>query len=153
MKKFWEFISNMGFNLDLSHEEVRRIKLLCRLNFITYLVMLAYLIVDLIIGIYTFIPLIITIMVFLVIILFLLYKKAYAPAKHSSMIVIAICISFFTLFTGEMFSEAFFIPLVAMPLLIFKCRKSSPLLSCCITCFGSGIKIKPNFCYTSNYRH
>ncbi len=125
MKKFWDFISSMGYSPDLSLEEARRIKLLSRLNSITFWVLLLYLIVDLIIGIHTFIPLLITIMFFLAVNLFLLYKKAYAPAKHFSMIVIAICIGFFTLFTGEMFSEAFFIPLVAMPLIIFKCRKTA----------------------------
>jgi hypothetical protein len=125
MKKFWDYISSMGYSPDLSHEEARRIKLLSRLNSITFWVLLLYLTVDLTIGIHTFIPLLLSIMFFLTINLFLLYKKIYAPVKHFSMVVIAACISFFTLFTGEMFSEAFFIPLVAMPLIIFKCRKTA----------------------------
>ncbi len=125
MKKFWEFISSMGFSPDLSHEEVRRIKLLSRLNFITFLVLLFYLIVNLIIGINTFIPLLIITILSLTTNLFLLYKKIYAPAKHISMTIIAICIGFFTLFNGDTFSEAFFIPLVAMPLIVFKDKKIS----------------------------
>lgn len=125
MKRFWDFISNVGYSQALSHEEARRIKLLSRINSITFLVLLLYVLVDLIINVHTFIPFIATTIGFLAINLFLLYKKVYAPAKHFSGVTIALCISFFTLFTGNTFSEAFFIPLAGMPLIIFKERRTA----------------------------
>ena len=127
MKKLWCFISNMGYNPDLDLEEARRIKLLCRLNFITFLVLLFYLVVNLASGIHAFIPLLIVTMIFLASNLYLLYKKVYAPAKHFSIFSIAFCISFFILFNGDTFSEAFFIPLAAMPLIVFKEKKHAVL--------------------------
>lgn len=123
MKKFWDFISNLGYTPELPHEEARRIKLLSRLNAISFLNLLLYLVIDLFIQVHTFIPLIGTTMLFLIINLFLLYKRIYTLAKHSSGLTIAFCISFLTLATGDTFSEAFFIPLTAMPLIIFKERK------------------------------
>ena len=123
MKQLWDFISNLGYSSGLTHEEARRIKLLSRLNFITFIVLLFYFIVNLVIGIHSFLLLLIVTMFFLVTNLYLLYKKAYTVAKHFSIIIIAFCIGFFVLFNGDTFSEAFFIPLTAMPLIVFKDKK------------------------------
>jgi serine phosphatase RsbU (regulator of sigma subunit) len=123
MKKLWDFISNLGYNPGLTYEEIRRIKLLSRLNFITFLVLLFYFIVNVSIGIHSFLLLLTITMFCLATNLFLLHKKIYTPAKHFSIVIIAFCIGFFVLFNGDTFSEAFFIPLVAMPLIVFKEKK------------------------------
>jgi hypothetical protein len=125
MKKFWDYISSMGYSPDLSHEEARRIKLLSRLNSIIFMVLCLYVLVNLILRIYVFIPHLLVAMFFLATNLMLLYKKAYAAAKHFSMFNITLAISFFSLFTGDVFTVAYFIPLAAMPLVIFKCRKTA----------------------------
>jgi serine phosphatase RsbU (regulator of sigma subunit) len=123
MKKIWYFVSTIGSSPNLTHEEARRVQLLSRLNFITFLVLLFYFIVNGLTGIYTFLPLLGITMLFLVCNLFLLHKKLYTPAKHFSVYSISFCISFFVLFNGDTFSEAFFIPLAAMPLIIFSEKK------------------------------
>jgi len=115
----------MGYTPGMAHEEARRIKLLSRLNVISFMVLLLYFVVEVTVGIYTFIPLLLLMKCFVFVDLFLLYKKAYLAAKHFSMIIIAACISFFTLFTGNTFSEATLIPLAAMPLIIFKNKKTA----------------------------
>ena len=125
MKKLWDFVSDLGYSTDLAHEEARRVKLLSRLNFITLLALLFYFIVNLSTGILIFLPLLAVTMLFLTTNLFLLSKKIYAPAKHFSVFSIALCVSFFILFNGDSFSEAFYIPLAAMPLIIFKERKNA----------------------------
>ncbi len=123
MKKLWNFISNMGYSPDLIPEEARRIKLLCRLNFISFLVLFSYFVTEIVLGIYTFIPFLIIMELFVAIDLFLLYKQFYMLAKHFAIVIVSLCIDFFTLYTGDTFSEALFIALVAMPLIIFKNKK------------------------------
>lgn len=113
----------MGYSAGLPPEEARRIKLLCRLNLISFLVLLSYFITELILGIYTFIPFLIVMELFVALDLFLLYKQAVALAKNFAIVIVSLCIGFFTLYTGDTFSEASFIPLVAMPLIIFKNKK------------------------------
>ena len=125
MKKFWEFISSMGYSADLGHEEIRRVKLLSRLNSIIFMVLSLYMVVNLLLRIYVFVPYLLAAMFFLAINLMLLYKKAYAAAKHFSIFNIALAISFFSLSTGDVFTVSYFIPLAAMPLVIFKCRKTA----------------------------
>ena len=115
----------MGFSPDLSHEEARRTKLLSRLNSIIFMVVSLYMVVNLLLRIFVFIPYILAAMFFLAINLMLLYKRAYAAAKHFSIFNNALAISFFSLSTGDIFTVSYFIPLAAMPLVIFKCRKTA----------------------------
>jgi hypothetical protein len=104
---------------------MRRIRLLARLNFISALVLLIYAIAELFLHIYTFL-LPIGIMIFLVVVDLLLLKfQKIVAAKHFAVIVVSTSISFFTLTTGDNYSEALFIPLVTMPLLIFKNKHTS----------------------------
>ncbi len=113
----------MGYSPDLIAEEARRIKLLCRLNFIASLVVLLYIVLEFILRIYTFLPFLFVMQLFVVIDLYLLYRRAYVLAKHFAVILISASISFFTLYTGDTFSEALFIPTIAMPLIIFKNKR------------------------------
>lgn len=125
MKKFWDYISQIGCYPELNFEEQRRIKLMNRLSFIAFVVLLIYLFIELLMKVYVFIPGLI-LMLFLVVITFtLLYYKKYRTAKNFAVILISLCIAFFVLTTGEAFSEALFIPLSVMPLIIFSNKKVS----------------------------
>src|SRR5438105_5020016 len=123
MKKLWNFVSDIGYSPDLPAEEARRIKLLCRLNFISFTVLTIYFFVELFLGIFTFIPIIFGMQLFVGIDLYLLYKRMYTLAKHFAVVFVSMSIGFFMLYTGDNFNEALFIPLVAMPLIIFKNKK------------------------------
>jgi len=123
MKTLWSFVSNLGQSTNLAYEESRRIKLLSRLNFITFIVLLFYFIINLVVGIHSFLALLIITMFFLCLNLFLLCMHRFTLAKHFSITVIAFCIGFFVVFNGDSFSEAFFIPLTAMPLIVFRNKR------------------------------
>jgi serine phosphatase RsbU (regulator of sigma subunit) len=125
MKKCWSFISGIGCYPDIAFEEIRRLQLMNRLNFITFVVLFIYIIIELFLQVYLFIPGLV-LMLFLVLVTFmLLYKRKYSLAKNYATIIIAGCISFFVLATGEAFSEALFIPLSVMPLIVFRNKKTS----------------------------
>jgi len=123
MKKLWKFVSTIGYSPDLDPAEARRIQLLCRLNFISFVVLLFYFLVEMALGIYAFIPVIIAMKFFVGIDLYLLYKHLYIFAKNLAVFMVAFCIGFFMLYTGDNFNEALFIPLITMPLIIFKNKK------------------------------
>jgi len=123
--KFWNKISNVGYCDTLDAYEIRRVRLLARLNFMAVLVLFFYVIAELFLNIYSFLAPI-GIMILLVVIDLLLLKfQKIATAKHFAIITISLSIGFFTLTTGDNYSEALFIPLMAMPLIIFKNKKTS----------------------------
>lgn len=123
MKKIWNTISDVGIHPELNHEEARRIRLLNRLNFISFVTLLIYIFIEWAIGVYMFIPGLIGMCGLVFITSVFLYNRKYKLAKNFAVLVIASCISFFTLNTGEAFSEALFIPLSVMPLIVFKNKK------------------------------
>ncbi|MDF2437948.1 MAG: protein serine/threonine phosphatase [Bacteroidota bacterium] len=125
MKKLWNFISYVGCDTDLDYQERRRLMLLNRLNLISFLVLVLYMIIEVIMHVYVFIPFIVG-MLFLCLITFgLVSLRWYSSAKHFAVLVITMCICFFTLNTGDALSEVLFIPLSAMPLIIFKDKRIS----------------------------
>jgi hypothetical protein len=148
MKKIWDFVSNIGYSSDMSYEEARRIKLLCRLNSISFIVLLIYLLVELLLGIYTFIPIILTMELLVGIDLLFLCLHYYKLAKNMAVITVSICIGFFMLYTGDNFNEALFVPLSIMPLIIFKNRKVAffylfYLLACMVVCKKLQTEVTP----------
>jgi len=125
MKNCWNFISDIGCYPDLSVAEQRRIRLMNRLNLITAVVLLFYIVVEIFIKVYVFIPFLIVMLAFVHITYFLLHNRRYRTAKNFAVLVIAACISFFTLNTGNAMSEVLFIPLSVMPLIIFSDKRMS----------------------------
>jgi serine phosphatase RsbU (regulator of sigma subunit) len=125
MKNLWSFISDVGCYPELDLEEKRRIRLLNRLSFISFVVLMVYMIVEIIIHVYVFIPFLIIMLGFVVITFLLLHNRKYTFAKNFAVILISICISFFMLNTGNAMSEILFVPLTAMPLIVFRNKKAS----------------------------
>lgn len=125
MKNLWSFISDIGCYPELDFEERRRITLLNRLNFISFVVLLIYMVVEIFIHVYVFIPFLIIMLFFVSITSILLYNRRYKLAKNFAVLIIAACISFFMLNTGNAMSEVLFIPLCVMPLIVFKNKKAS----------------------------
>jgi serine phosphatase RsbU (regulator of sigma subunit) len=124
-KGVWNNVSDIGCHPELDYEEIRRIRLMNRLNFISALVLLIYMVVEILMKVYVFIPFLI-LMLFLVTITFLLlYYRKYRTAKNFAVLVISICISFFVLNTGNALSEVLFVPLSVMPLIIFRDKRIS----------------------------
>lgn len=100
-------------------------RLLARLNFISGIVLLVYAIAELFLGIYTFLaPIGIMLLLVVVDLLLLKYKKTI-EAKHFAVVVVSLSISFFAITTGDNYSEALFIPLITMPLIVFRNKKTS----------------------------
>jgi serine phosphatase RsbU (regulator of sigma subunit) len=120
MKKLWNSISDLGCYSELDQEEKRRIMLLNRLNFISLVVLIIYLVVEVLIEVYVFIPYLVVMIFMVSITSTLIYLKRYTLAKHFAVIIIAVCISFFVLNTGNAMSEVLFIPLSVMPLIVFR---------------------------------
>lgn len=126
MKKIWDFISCFGNHSSLDPEEARRVQLLARLNFISFLVLVLYMVVEIILQVKAFLPGLALMELCVGIDLFLLYKRKYEFAKHFSVAIITISIGFFILFTPRhSFSEALFVPLSAVPLIIFASRRKA----------------------------
>lgn len=125
MKNFWNFISDVGCYADLDYEERRRIKLLNRLNFISAVVLAIYLVVELFMRVHVFVPFLFLMFLMITITFLLIYNRKYRIAKNFAVIVIAICISFFVLNTGDALSEVLFVPLTVMPLIIFRDKRIS----------------------------
>lgn len=144
----WKYISNIGCNAQLDEAEQRRIRLLSQLNFISAVVLAIYLISQIIVGIYWFFPAIAVMVLFIIIDLWLLKVRLYAIAKHFAVLTVCCSISFFSLFTGDTYNEALFVPLITMPLLVFKNRKSS--LFYFILIIGLIVAVKIGQKYTSS---
>lgn len=125
MKSFWNFISDVGCYDNLDYEEGRRIRLLNRLNFISAVVLAIYLVVEMFMRVHVFIPFLFIMFLLIAITFLLIYNRYYRIAKNFAVIVIAICISFFTLNTGDALSEVLLVPLTVMPLIIFKDKRVS----------------------------
>lgn len=128
MKKLWDTISRLGYDELLPPEETRRIRLLTRINFLASLVLIFYIVLEALLGIYAFIPGLLLMEFCVIIDLYLIHTKKHSAAKHFSVIIIGISIAFFALFIGKnSFSEALFIPLSAVTLIIFRARKTAVL--------------------------
>lgn len=147
MRKLWKFISELGFHEGLPSEEVRRLRLLSRLNFIAFDVLLVYLVVELWMGVFAFMPYIAVVEAMLLFDLFLLHKRKYAAAKYFSIITMAGTIVFFALTTGEdVLSDLLLIPLVAMPLVVLKSRKEAFIILGLLIALLLAVKsIQPSF--------
>jgi serine phosphatase RsbU (regulator of sigma subunit) len=141
LKRIWEFTSDIGCHKDLDPEEVRRLQLMNRLNLITFLALVFYMVLEIIICVYIFIPFLILMLVLVLITFLLLHKRKYFFAKNYATIIIAGCISFFVLATGEAFSEALFIPLAVMPLIVFRKRRSAVFYLFFLIALATALKI------------
>jgi serine phosphatase RsbU (regulator of sigma subunit) len=124
-KNCWNFISDVGCYSELDHSEQRRLQLLNRLNAISFIVLIFYMIVEIGLNVYVFIPYLIFMLSLVLVTFGLLYKKYYRTAKNFSVMALAGCIIFFSINTGDSWSEVLFIPLTAMPLIIFRHKKIS----------------------------
>ncbi|MCE3278640.1 MAG: protein serine/threonine phosphatase [Bacteroidetes bacterium] len=124
-KNCWNFISDVGCYSELDHSEQRRLQLLNRLNAISFIVLIFYMIVEIGLDVYVFIPYLIFMLSLVLVTFGLLYKKHYRTAKNFSVMALAGCIIFFSINTGDSWSEVLFIPLTAMPLIIFRHKKIS----------------------------
>jgi serine phosphatase RsbU (regulator of sigma subunit) len=125
MKNCWNFISEIGCYPELSYEESRRVRLLNRLSFISFAALLLYMTVEFALRIYVLIPFVAFMLLIIPFTFIFLYYRKYAAAKNYAVIITTICISFFVLNTGEALSEVLFVPLIAMPLIIFRDRRIS----------------------------
>ncbi|MBL7883187.1 MAG: hypothetical protein JNL69_03915, partial [Bacteroidia bacterium] len=137
----WKYISNIGCNAQLDEAEQRRIRLLSQLNFICAVVLAVYVIAQIFVGVYWFFPAIAVMVMFIIIDMWLLKIRLYAIAKHFAVLTVSCSISFFSLTTGDTYSEALFIPLITMPLLVFRSKKSSIFYFVLILLLIVGIKI------------
>lgn len=125
MKQFWNRISKLGCTADMEFDEARRIRLLNRINFITALVLVLYLVIELSIGITVFVPGLLLMLALSALTFLFTFKRKLRLAKNFAVIVISWCISYFVLATGDAAAEAMFIPLCIMPLIIFKNKRPS----------------------------
>jgi serine phosphatase RsbU (regulator of sigma subunit) len=146
MMKLWKYISEIGFHDALPPEEIRRLRLLARLNFIAFGVLLLYVVLELVMAIYAFLPFILLVEIVLIIDLYLLHKRKYATAKYLSIITMVVTTGFFALTTGiGTLSEIVFIPIVSMPLVVLRSRKESFIILFAMVGILVGIKeIQPH---------
>ncbi len=121
----WNYICQIGYNPEHSFEEQRRIKLLAILNSICAIVLLLYLILELIFSLHGFLPAVSCMFIFVFLDLYFLKIKKYVIAKHFAILTVSCSITYIGLFSANTHGEALFIPLITMPLIIFKNKSNS----------------------------
>ncbi len=123
--KLWKYICLIGFDKEHSFEEQRRIRLLAVLNAICAIVLSLYLILELIFGLHNFLPAVSCMFLFVFTDLILLHKKQYTAAKHFAIMSVSCSVTYIGMYSSNTHGEALFIPLITMPLIIFKNKNTS----------------------------